>query len=242
MYWPEVHDLAGFYETELGKSVQSRLCSCIRNMLTPPLDGVTVGIGFAQPYLKSFMDEEGNLTIAAMPATQGALCWPVGNKNLSLLTREADLPLGDETVDRVIIAHALEFTERPLHLLNEVWRVLKPEGKVFVIAPNRLSIWARAEKTPFGHGHPFTPHQLEELAEEANFLRLGMEQALFMPPVESPALLKTAEMFGALRKFFPVPFGGVLVMKAEKKVYAPAKLTRKIRKANPLYEPAKAGG
>jgi len=123
-------------------------------------------------------------------------------------------------------------------MMNEIWRVLVPEGKVVMIVPNSLSIWARAERTPFGDGKPFSPRQLSELIEESSFNKITIEQALYAPPTENPIMLK---MFGLLEdfsRFFPIPFGGVLIAVAEKKVLAPVKLNKKKSKSSQILEPA----
>ena len=98
-----------------------------------------------------------------MPAPQGVLHWPGEELNSTALIEEAELPLPDMSVDRVLLAHALEHTEQLRPLLREIWRVLNPSGRVIAIVPNRRGIWARIDSTPFGHGHPYTAGQLSRL-------------------------------------------------------------------------------
>lgn len=51
------------------------------------------------------------------------------------------LPFADESVDLVVVPHALEFASDPHQVLREVVRVLRPEGKVVVIGLNPVSLW-----------------------------------------------------------------------------------------------------
>ena len=48
-----------------------------------------------------------------------------------MLVDETDLPLIDEGADRILFVHMLEWSEHPLELLREIWRVLAPNGRVY---------------------------------------------------------------------------------------------------------------
>jgi ubiquinone/menaquinone biosynthesis C-methylase UbiE len=50
------------------------------------------------------------------------------------------LPMSDATFDVVVINHILEHVTSPRELLDEVWRVLKPDGIAYLACPNRLSL------------------------------------------------------------------------------------------------------
>ena len=52
--------------------------------------------------------------------------------------------------------------------------MLAPSGRVIIVAAARMGLWADAEKTPFGHGRPFTRGQLESLVREAELEPLGL--------------------------------------------------------------------
>ena len=63
---------------------------------------------------------------------------------LAGLDEEAELPLPDMSVDRVLLVHALEVTEHLEVLMREIWRILNGSGRLLVVAPNRRAIWARS--------------------------------------------------------------------------------------------------
>jgi SAM-dependent methyltransferase len=240
MFWPDVIALKQFYATPTGQAVFQAIARHL-NALWPRMEGETVaGIGFATPYLASWQEEA--LTLAFMPAMQGVMHWPQGALSRSALIEEAELPLSDNSVSRVIVAHALENSENARRMLAEIWRVLTPSGRVIVIAPNRLGMWARALGNPFAYGQPFTPWQLRELLAEYALTPLHARSALFFPPSRQPSGKGLRLWEGIGGKFF-AGFGGVLLMEAEKQLYAATRLQARqpTRKSYPkLAQPAGA--
>ena len=51
------------------------------------------------------------------------------------------LPLASQSLDLVVMPHALEFTEHPHALLREVDRVMRPEGRLIIVGFNPRSLW-----------------------------------------------------------------------------------------------------
>jgi SAM-dependent methyltransferase len=138
-----------------------------------------------------------------------------------VLVEDRQLPLPDNSVDRLLLVHSLEATDRPATLLREVWRVLVPEGRLLIVAPNRRSVWARIDATPFGHGRPYSRSQLERLLLENLFTPVSWGTALHMPPVNNRMILKSAAVWERVgQKLWP-GFGGVLLVEARKEVMAP---------------------
>lgn len=235
MYWPSVSDLHAFYGTTLGGVVRQHLRRNFRERwpeLHEHASAATIlGFGYTSPYLGEMLRSPRNVTINACPAPQGAMIWPTGTDrgNLSLHCADATLPFADNTVDLALLVHALEFTEDPPALLGELWRVLKPQGRLLVIVPNRRSIWAQRECTPFGYGHPFTQWQLRTLIEEAGFAAPETSTELFFPPGNSRGMLRLTGEGGVWNRVArnicqPLGLGGVLAAEAEKQVPAPLKV------------------
>ena len=55
----------------------------------------------------------------------------------------AELPFASQSLDLVVLPHALEFAAEPHRVLREVERVLIPEGQVIVCGFNPASLWGR---------------------------------------------------------------------------------------------------
>ncbi len=217
--WMDAVDLRDFYATPLGRMARRAISRRIRAHW-PELSGLSVlGIGYPTPYLEP-MRSEAERAIAAMPAAQGVLHWPRNADGLAVLTSETELPFADVSMDRVILVHALECAERVRPLLREAWRVLSESGRLLVVTPNRSGVWARFERTPFGHGQPYSPSQLSRTLREVMFTPLSTSGALFVPPSRSRMMISSAPAWEKIGgRWFPA-FAGVVVAEAAKQIYA----------------------
>ena len=227
--WTDVVDLRDFYETRLGQSARHMIRRGVRSVW-PNLQGERLlGLGYATPYLRQFSGEAERV-ISLMPAGQGVLHWPLEGPNRVALTDETELPLPDNGVDRVLLVHALESSEWLRAMLREIWRVLSGQGRMLVVVPNRRGIWARVDRTPFGWGHPYSPRQLSRLLRDHMFTPTRTSHALFLPPVRSLAVMRSApaiERIGS--RWFPT-FSGVVLVEASKQLYAATPVREQTRK------------
>jgi SAM-dependent methyltransferase len=121
-------------------------------------------------------------------------------------------------------------------MLREVWRVLAAGGRLLLIVPNRRGIWARTDRTPFGQGLPYSPPQLSRLLRDNLFTPIQASQALFIPPVRSTTLLRTAPAWERIGGRWLPRFGGVVLMEAGKQLYAPSAVREK-RHRRPVIVP-----
>jgi len=214
----DVRDLAAFYETPLGQLARRAIEREIQNFWPDVRNYRLLGYGFTLPYLADLRGVER--AIAAMPARQGVIGWP-NDKNAALLCEEDALPFPDLFFDRILIIHGLEASEGLRALLRQLWRVLAPEGRILLVAPNRASLWAQVQRSPFGHGRPFSKMELDGLMKEALFEPGRWSRALYAPPFETvTGSGKNWEKMG--RRLFG-GIGGVHVVEAAKSLYAPAK-------------------
>jgi len=217
--WNEVVDLRDFYDSALGHMARRMIYRRIR-LIWSDLHGMRVlALGFGTPYLSPFI-AEAERVLAVMPAAQGVLQWPPQGPGLVTLAEEDDLPLPDRSIDRVLVIHCLESTERLRGTMREIWRVLTDGGRLLMVAANRRSLWARLERTPFGQGQPYTQSQLNRLARDTMFMPLQTRAALFMPPFRSRVVLRSALAWERLgERWFP-RFAGVVLVEATKQLYA----------------------
>ncbi len=240
---PDVVDLNAFYQTRLGHVARRQIRQLVRATWPAISEEIVLGLGYAAPFL-GLLREEAERLIAIMPPGQGVLPWPEAAPRKVALADEAELPLPDSTVDRILMIHALEYSEQVQPMLAEAWRVLRPNGRLLVLVPNRHGLWARAEATPFGHGHPFSGSQLARLLRQNQFAPLKTGAALFLPPSQSRMLLRTAGLWARVGRYLGRPFGGVVYAEATKTIYEvrtvrPAK-RRRILVAVPETIPAGA--
>lgn len=212
-------DLRDFYATGLGHVAARMIRRRIRS-IWPDVKGQSIlGLGYATPYL-NFPGNGAARVMAAMPAAQGVLHWPPDGPGLTTLVDDAELPFPDLSIDRMILVHALETTEQVRPLMREVWRVLSGSGRLLVVVPNRRGIWAQLDRTPFGHGQPYSSGQLSRLLRETMFTPAKTYRALFVPPVRSRMVLASAPAWEQLGIRGMAPFAGVVMVEATKQIYA----------------------
>lgn len=219
--WTGVEELRAFYESGIGLLARRHLRRHIRTLWPDVKAKRVLGLGYATPYLGLFRDE-AERAIALMPQPQGAVHWPKEGRNLVGLAGETQLPLPDRSMDRILLVHAVEVAESLRPMLREVWRVLADDGELLVVAPSRRGLWARLERTPFGHGRPFSDAQMARLLRESMFSPGRVENALFFPPFRTRLFFGSApawERIGA--RWFPA-FAGVTLTVASKELAAGA--------------------
>ncbi len=209
-----------YYRTPLGRVAQTAIQGAIARHWPDLRGGNLAGFGFPQPFLRPYRDGAQRV-VALMPAEMGAFHWPAEGANISALADERRWPLPTGFVDRLLIVHALENSERPGAVLAEARRVLAPGGRVLFVAPNRAGLWARRENTPFGHGRPYSVGQLEARLREHQLEPLRHSAALYAPPTNRRFWLKlsrVAERTGL--RLDARRLAGVILVEAEKTAYA----------------------
>ena len=213
-------NLRDFYRTPLGRLARRQLSLIIRQRWKN-LEGLSVaGAGFASPFLGAFRTEAARLA-CLMPERQGALVWPHASQCHSVLVGEAQWPLPDNSIDRLLAIHCLEQAERPGPLLREMWRVLKPSGRMLIVVPNRRGLWSRIDATPFGYGLPFSRGQLETQLTDALFAPDQWGEALYFPPLNNRLMLRMAPTLERVGSSMSIGVAGVIVVEAHKEVMAP---------------------
>ena len=231
-----IENLQAFYDAPFGRAAQT-MCTRRLRALWPDLSGLDVlGYGYTQPHLASY-HKDAHRMIYANPEEQGGGRLVVNRGNTALRVRDHQLPFPPGIFDRVLVAHGFEEAARPAALLDELWRVMKPEGRIVVIAANRIGLWAGSEKTPFGAGRPFSRRQLSNALRAAQFETLVRSGALYAPPLK---FCTGPKMSGLIEKFGETVwpgFSGLVLVEAIKRLYA----GHSGRAAKPVKRPTLAG-
>lgn len=203
-----------YYRSQLGRAVQKGVRDRVVALWGDARGLSVAGYGFAVPLLRPFL-ERAERVIGLMPGPQGAMAWPADAPNHTVLCDEARWPLANDSIDRLVMMHGLETSDRPLALLDEAHRVLAPQGRALVIVPNRSGFWARRDVTPFGVGRPYSRSQISALLAEAGLMVTGHQAALFFPPSEARFWMRSARALERLgRRWAPEALGGVLMVEA----------------------------
>ena len=236
----DVVDLRSFYSSALGRRAQRSILHAVRGRWSTVGGLAVLGLGFATPYLDELRQDGPERTLSFMPGAQGIVAWPNQGLSASSLVEPTELPLRDSTVDRVLVAHALEMSDSPVELLSELWRVLAPGGRLICVVPNRSGVWTRFDTTPFGQGQPFSRGQITNLMRQALFTPVHWGEALYLPPVNRRLMLEIAPVIERIGASLSLPFAGAHVIEATKQVYRPVpvrKALRSLPKLQPVLVP-----
>ena len=212
----DVQAAGEFYATATGviaaRMVQARLA-----LLWPGLQGQSVvGLGYAGPYLGTWADA-ARCCVAAIPSESGGVSRPPG---ACCLVEEDALPFADLSIDRILLVHGLENAENARRLLREVWRVLRDDGCVLIVAPNWVGLWAHIESTPFGEGRPYSPRQIDGLLAASLFRVERRDTALYVPPTRMRMVLRGAAAIERIGRQVAPRLAGVTITEAVKDAYA----------------------
>ncbi len=216
--------LTEFYEMKLGWQVRRALRLILRRCW-PDVRGLRVlGLGHASVYLKPFLNEARQV-LALDTLREQPFPWPRKQACRTALVDAEALPLPSRSIDLMLLVHGLEVAANPAAILAEAERVLAASGRLMLIVPHRLGLWAHADHTPFGEGYPFSVQQARRLLEQQGLVLTRAEQALWFPPFRgrlwlylAPSLEKVGHW---LAKRLGLACGGVLLLEARPQAFAP---------------------
>jgi SAM-dependent methyltransferase len=143
----------------------------------------------------------------------------------SVIAEPEYLPFDSDSIDLLILPHALECSQDQHALLREAQRVLVPEGRVVITGFNPLSLWGFRQHLPFVK--PWLPTRSEDdvapnkIKDWLRLLSFEIDRGHF--GCYAPALTsqKWLERFSFMEpagdRWWPI-FGAVYVVSAVKKV------------------------
>ena len=220
---------AEFYATLRGEVAATLLRERLK-ATWPSLDGMSVlGMGYASPYVRLWTGSARRCLVAC-PVQVGVVRWPTVSGNLTCVMGEDALPFADLSFDRILMVHALEAADNARTMLREAWRVLKDDGRLLIVAPNRVGLWAHIESTPFGHGQPYSSGQIGRLLGSSMFKVERRDTALFVPPLQQRLLLRSARAWESGGRWLAPHLAGVTITEAVKEVYAAIPVRRGMRR------------
>lgn len=215
----DARDAAGFYATTLGGLTANLLRTELHKLWPNCTNLSLLGLGYPGPYLRQWR-ENATRTIAVFPQNFGTTLWPAGRASLSCSAEEDTLPFPDLSFDRILLVHGLEHVGNARQTLREIWRLLKDDGRLIVIVPNRQGMWAYWENNPFGHGEPYSKGQLTRLLTGLFFQVENQKSALSIPPLNWRVNLKAFHLWERLGALLAPQFAGLTIAEATKDLHA----------------------
>ncbi|MCH4090940.1 class I SAM-dependent methyltransferase [Acetobacter sp.] len=218
----EVRSADIFYDTSAGAGVVRLLARRLTARWTDVRGLDLLGLGCTAPFLSGWR-EQATLTVAARPDVPQEEA--LRRHQADCIVSGSHFPFPDLSFDRILMVHALETAPSGRDLLRSVWKVLRDNGRLIVIVPNRRGLWALSDTTPFGQGTPYSQRQVRRLLQEAMFHVETCETALYpplFPLLRSPRLSTAIERAG--ETVLPA-CGGVVILEAVKNLWGGVPLT-----------------
>lgn len=214
----DAQHLGTFYDEPLGQITRRLIARRIRTAWPDVRGQRLMGYGYAMPYLRAFQAEAERIS-AFVPAQEGVASWS-GDNPCIVVGEEQALPFPDSVFDRILIVHGLEAAESVRPLLRQIWRVLTSNGRLLLVVPNRTSLWAQVELSPFAHGRPYNRGQLDRLMRDSMFLPERWDSALFFPPFRARQLIRSGAAWERAGRALWPRLAGVHILEASKSLYA----------------------
>ncbi len=213
----DIFDIHAFYKSPLGAYARGEIVRHLQ-FLWPDLQNQLLVIGAGQSLARAAW--KNHITQKAVYFTPHNLSGETGMVTID----ESLLPLRDNSVNQIFVAHGLEFAAHPELFLYELNRILVPQGRAILVIPNRMGSWVRHDKTPFGAGQPFSYQQLKRLLTAYDFSLINKRVALMLPPYTM--LYKLSDKLHLVRayeRFFQLTlpaFSGILIVEIRKTIFA----------------------
>lgn len=177
---------------------------------------------FGYHFLQLGVSEHSMLT--ASPIAHKLLFVPEHNSEKKLLVADNEaLPLQSESVDAVLIHHALDYTPDNHRLLREAARVLRPGGKLLIIGFNPLSSWGLRRLCRWRNAAPWDARYVSSLRVQ-DWLQLlefsidKVEHCAYLLPVNKPRMIAAAPGLERFGLKLGAPLGAAYLIVACKQV------------------------
>lgn len=180
-------------------------------------------------------------------------CAPdVSVNDVSVISDYGPLPFRAESIDVVVLHHALEFSSQPHLLLREAEQILVPEGHLIIVSFNPMSLYGLwkafgPRAAPPWCGHFYRESRIRDWLELLGFKVLERRGCCFRPPLARSNVMERLsflENVGA--RLWPFMSGAYLLL-AQKHMIAMTpeiprwRHTRNVV-ANGLVEPTRRTG
>ena len=136
-----------------------------------------------------------------------------------------DLPFANNSIDVVLLPHALEFAHSPQRVLQEVKRILIPEGYAIILSFNPFSLWGLSKiigsrHLPPWHGQFHSMQSLRQWLDKSELSILDCRSLFFRPPLANDHVQKKLLFWEGLGQLCWPSCGAVTMIMVKKKLHA----------------------
>lgn len=138
-------------------------------------------------------------------------------------SRPEELPLASQSIDLIVLPHALEFSPNPQQLMREIERVLRPEGRLLLAGFNPFSLWGFKRAVGSRQSYPWTGrflhlNRIKDWLSLMGFELLSGRMICYAPPVDDAAWLRRFRFMEAAGDRWWALGGGIYLLDAVKRV------------------------
>ncbi|CAM3780592.1 class I SAM-dependent methyltransferase [Polynucleobacter brandtiae] len=136
-----------------------------------------------------------------------------------------ELPFASESIDLLVLPHALEFAADPHQILREAERVLRPEGRLLISGFNPASLWGARQYFSRLVGSPYLPRDgqfisLIRIKDWLQLLNFSLDRGHFgcykFPLSSEPGMTRMDFLEPMGNRWWPI-FGAVFLVSAIKR-------------------------
>ena len=152
-----------------------------------------------------------------------SICHHDNHQGHGVVAKGEAIPLTSESLDVVLLHHALDYSSSQHQLLREVSRVLIAGGHIVIVGFNPISSWGVRIRFPGRKKYPWQGKLLstQRITDWLKLLGFQIEQiryGAYSLPINSPGVIKYSGILESLAAGFNWPTGGVYMISAKKQV------------------------
>ena len=203
-----------WFQTPLGEQVLAAEKAIVEPLIDRLFGYHILQIGCNEEYSLIDNSPVGNKILFA-PSWRPGSRYPVADNE--------ELPLATDSIDVVVIHHALDFTEDSHRLLREATRVLRPGGQMLIVGFNPVSHWGlwklfkRRTRIPW-RGRFIAKRRLSDWLMLLSLHIEQVQHGLHFLPLSFASLLRQAGRMERLGNKMGMPFGGAYIYLCVKQV------------------------
>ena len=131
------------------------------------------------------------------------------------------LPIMDESVDVVLLHHALDYSHHPHQVLREASRVLISRGHIVIIGFNPYSMTGLIKliaqfftKTGFWRRNSLTTGRINDWLKLLDFEKVACHHGFYRPPIDNSSILNNLTLLEKFCHNLHLPIGGYYIFVA----------------------------
>jgi ubiquinone/menaquinone biosynthesis C-methylase UbiE len=177
-----------WFEMPLGRVVDQLEKDLLYQFAAPKSGELILDVGAGTGHFAFDLATSGGMVVGMDVSTPMLAVAQGKGTSVHLLQGDASaLPVATESFDLVFSVTTLEFVAHRQRAVQEMWRALRPGGRLVVAVLNALSPWAwarrlesRKQTTPFSHAHFFYPWEFVDLLDDLG--RVTWSSSVFVGP------------------------------------------------------------